>query len=86
MILEKLKEKIIEKSKENAEYREILLKDPKAIFEKEAGKKLKDDITIQVEEETPNKVVVVLPSNTEELSDSDLDSVSGGGILDILFG
>jgi len=40
--------------------------------------KIPESITIEVLEETPQKLYVVLPRNTSDLSDEELEMVSGG--------
>ena len=68
-------------------FRADLLKDPKAVLEKERGKPFPAGLQIRVMEEPPNTVTLVLPrkpepvSGTGELSDEALEQVAGGAII-----
>jgi len=52
--------------------------DPHTAIENEFGVKLPGDLAINVLEESPKVVYLVLPVNPENLPDEILDSVSGG--------
>lgn len=61
------------------EYREALVRDPKAVIEKHLGHPLPEGLNIQVVEESPNTLFVVAPAAANsELSDEDLEMVAGG--------
>ena len=80
----KLERKLIEQAWEDEAFKQELLSNPKAAFEKETGQELPKDLEIEVIQETANKVYLVLPNNpisatTEgELSDEALETVAGG--------
>ena len=77
-------QKLIQRALEDENFKQELLSNPKAVFAKESGEKLPNDLEIEAIEETPNKVYLVLPNNpastaTEgELSDEALEAVAGG--------
>ena len=73
--------KIVIKSLENPEFRQQLLVNPKAVLSQELGQQIPDDISIEVLEETENKIYLVLPPAVvdEELSEKQLEAVAGGG-------
>ena len=82
---------IIAKAWRDPEFKKRLLTDPKGVFEEELqklqeGAKLPADLNIQVLEEHPKQVYLVLPQNPEELlegelTDEQLESVAGGTIV-----
>jgi hypothetical protein len=63
-------------------FKEKLLRDPKAVLERELGAKLPEDQGIQVVEETRTAVYLVLPRRPdpfpETLSDEELEDLAGG--------
>lgn len=75
---------LIQRALEDENFKQELLSNPKAVFAKESGEKLPTDLEIEVIQETPNKVYLVLPTNpasatTEaELTDEALEAVAGG--------
>lgn len=83
--------KIIKKAWSDPKYKEELLKNPKAVIEKELqelqdGFKIPDELDIKVFEENPKSLCLVLPMNPQEvtdqeLSEDDLEKVAGGGIF-----
>jgi hypothetical protein len=79
--------KLIERSLEDEAFRQKLLADPKAAIEQELGSRLPESIEVRAVEETPEIIYLVLPSRSAdvrggELSDQELDAVSGGLSLD----
>lgn len=73
--------RIIARAWKDEAFAQELRSNPKAAIEKEVGK-LPDAIQIQVVEESPTNLYLVLPakpSSKMELSDAELDSVAGGG-------
>ncbi|MFB2982835.1 NHLP leader peptide family RiPP precursor [Microseira sp. BLCC-F43] len=78
---------LIERALEDENFKQELLSNPKAVYAKESGEKLPTDLEIEVIQETPNKVYLVLPNNpastaTEgELSEEALEAVAGGVCL-----
>lgn len=72
---------IIAKALKDSAFKQELLSNPKAAIEREVGQTLPPNIEIQVVEETPTKLYLVLPSTSSvprELSDQQLESVAGG--------
>lgn len=84
--------KIIAKALEDSEFRGQLLKNPKAVIEKETGKSLPEGLSISIVEEEPNTVKLVLPKQpktadmTGELNDEALEQVAGGLAVDVVVG
>ncbi len=65
----------------NAEYRDAVKQDAKAVLSKQMGRELPDWLNVQVVEESADTIYLVIPhvpEEGEELSDSDLESVAGG--------
>ena len=77
--------KLVVKAYEDEAFRQELIANPKKIYEQELGTNIPDSLTIQVLEEQPNTVYMVLPRKAEEagaegeLSDEALEAVAGGG-------
>ncbi len=68
----------------NPEYRAALLRNAKGVIEAQFQLELPSAVEVEVLEETPDKVYVVLPHMFEEgaeLSDSDLEAVAGGNVV-----
>lgn len=72
-----IEEKLVKKAWEDEDFKKQLLEDPKAVLEK-AGLKYPENVTVEVLEETADKVYIVLPVNPNELSDDQLDDAAGG--------
>ena len=72
--------RLVAKAWNDDEFKQALLRNPKATVEKELGKKLPDDVEIHVHEQTATKLHLVLTDKPQEaeLSDADLEAVSGG--------
>jgi hypothetical protein len=76
-----MESRIIARAWKDEAFANELRRNPKAAIEKEVGK-LPDAIKIQVVEESPTSLYLVLParpSGTGELSDAELEGVAGGG-------
>jgi hypothetical protein len=71
----------------NPKYRQALLKDPKAVVEKQFNISL-SGVTVKALEETPDVLYVLVPRATAagELDDSDLEKVAGGGDINVKLG
>ena len=73
-------ETIIETAWKDPAFKAKLLADPRSALQ-QLDLNLPADLNIQVHEETPKTVHLVLPQDPSrtELSDEDLDAVAGGG-------
>ena len=60
-------------------FREALMRDPKAAISQELGRELADGVEITVLQETASQVYLVIPPAPDhELSEQELEHVSGG--------
>ena len=76
-----LETQLIEKAWKDPEFRKDVVSDPKGMFEKYLGRKLPPQLKIFVHEEdasTLHFAIPPAPSNLGELSDDELEQVSGG--------
>jgi hypothetical protein len=80
-----LEAQIIAKAQADESFRQALLGNPKAAIEKEFGGMLREGVEIKVVEETADTLYLVLPAAKGELSETDLDNISGG-IVTVLMG
>jgi Nitrile hydratase, alpha chain len=72
---------IVAKATKDEAFRKRLLADPKAAIEKEFGVSLPAEVKVQVHENSPSVVNLVLPGAAQlqrTLSPEELDQVSGG--------
>ena len=80
-----MERKLAQRCLEDEAFRQQLLEDPKAVVEQELGAQLPSGMMVRAVEETADTVYLVLPpasgagAQGGELSDSDLESVAGGG-------
>ena len=68
----------------NPDYRAALLRNPKGVIEAQFQLELPHSLEIEVQEETVDRLYVVLPHILEEgaeLSDADLEAVAGGNVV-----
>ncbi len=73
--------RLIGRAASDANFRQQLLANGRATIEKELGIRLPADLEIQVIEETPNKLCLVLPMKQGaqgQLADAELKSVAAG--------
>jgi nitrile hydratase alpha subunit len=78
-----LQEQIVARAMEDEAFRQELLSNPKAAVERGLGITLPQGMTIQVYEDTPDTVHIVLPMKVQsgeprELSDAELEQAVGG--------
>jgi hypothetical protein len=75
------------KAYEDETFKQQLLADPKKVYAQELGTTIPDSFKIEVLEEKPNTIYLVLPKKNEpagadgELSDESLEAVAGGGTI-----
>jgi hypothetical protein len=69
---------LINKACTDADFRLRLRADPKAAIRETFGVEVPPDVQIEVLEETPSKFYLVLPPQTDELTDEQLAAVAGG--------
>ncbi len=76
---------LIMKAWEDESFRQELLTNPKAVYAREFGHEVPEGFEIQVIEETPGTIKMVLPKNPSpvtaegELTEEALETVAGGG-------
>jgi Nitrile hydratase, alpha chain len=77
-------DKIVEQAEKNPKYYDQLMSDPRGLMEKQLGTAIPKNVNIKVLEEANDTYYIVLPAfakEGEELSDSDLEKVAGGGTV-----
>ncbi len=76
----KMGQQLLARAMKDETFRQELLTNPKMLIEHELGVTLPQDVTIQVHEDTPTTIHLVLPRwqfrAVEELSDADLEHVA----------
>lgn len=77
-----LETQVLDRAGKDPEFREQLKHDPLGTVSRDFGVQVPPDITVEVVEETPTKVYLVLPSAPTQpgqvLADLELESVAGG--------
>lgn len=87
---EDLQEQIISKAIEDPAYKQRLLNDGKAVLEEELGAELPADMSVQVLQQSPKELYLLLPIDIDELvrdgivSESELEAVAGGSIFSLI--
>ncbi|MGF1470891.1 MAG: NHLP leader peptide family RiPP precursor [Rubrobacteraceae bacterium] len=82
---QEIRQRLMQRSVEDEEFRQRLLDDPKAAIEEELGTSLPEEVEVRCVEETPDTVYLVLPPKargTPEgsgLTARELEAVAGGG-------
>jgi|GEM_PF-1111212 len=77
MTRKELKEQIIKKAQSDQEFKKALVENPKGAIG-QLGVQLPEDVEVKVVEESAGVVYLVLPVNPDELTDEQLDDVTGG--------
>ncbi len=80
-IRKELEARLIAKALKDESFRNELRSEPKSAINKELGMEIPGEINIRLVEENENEVCLVIPhgfSDTNELTDVELESVSGG--------
>lgn len=73
---------LIGRAESDAAFRAQLIADPKRTVESALGTALPPTISVKVIEENPSELCLVIPANAPaELTDADLEAVSGGGLI-----
>ena len=77
-----LEAQVIDRAMKDDTFRQELLRDPKGVFARELGMNMPEHITVQVLEESPSTVYLVLPAPVSgvgaQMSDAELENVAGG--------
>ena len=84
---------IVDKAREDKAFKQELLNNPKAAIAKELNVELPAELEIEVAQQTPQKLYLVLPLEVAleeeaggELSEEQLEAVAGGGTPTITIG
>jgi len=65
---------------QDPDFRERLLADPRAVIAEVRGEALPEGLEVEIIENSPNKVYLVVPA--ADLTDADMDAVAAGLYLD----
>ncbi|TGE35734.1 NHLP leader peptide family natural product precursor [Desulfosporosinus fructosivorans] len=79
MTREELEKEIIKKAQADKDFKETLVANPKETSKTQLGLQVPEDVEVKVVEESAQVVYLVQPSNPEELTDEQLEVVSGAG-------
>ncbi|MGF1470873.1 MAG: NHLP leader peptide family RiPP precursor [Rubrobacteraceae bacterium] len=81
---EEIRQRMMQRSLEDEEFRQRLLDDPRAVVEQEVGTSLPEGVEVRAVEESQDTVYLVVPPKPQgsagsgDLSDKELEAVSGG--------
>jgi hypothetical protein len=82
-IRQEVEARIIDQAWKDQAYKQELLSNPKAIIEREFGTQFPADVNVQVLEENPTTIYLVVPLDPDissmELSEEQLEAIAGGG-------
>ena len=78
-----VQDQVMERSVKDETFRQQMLSNPRQVLADEYGVNIPANVSIQVVEDTPNNVHLVLPPKAQvggmqELSDGELEAVAGG--------
>jgi hypothetical protein len=76
-----IESQLIAKAWKDETFKQELISNPKAVFARELGQELPENLKIKVLEETADTIYLALPRSpqvSEELSDEALEAVAGG--------
>ena len=79
-----VQEQVLERAVKDEHFRQEVLTNPRAVLAREYNVHLPETISIRVIEDTAETLTIVLPPKQEamqELSDAELEAVSGGFIM-----
>jgi hypothetical protein len=77
-----IQEQVIARALKDLAFRQEFLSNPRPVLAREYNIHLPEQVAVRVLEEAPNTLTLVLPAQEEaapELTDADLQGVSGGG-------
>ena len=84
-----LNQHIAARAQKDAQYRSLLLENPRAAMEQAFGQPLPEHVQVQVIEQQPDTIYLLLPSQSDaslqELSPEALDAVVGGLSAGVIF-
>lgn len=78
---QEFQKKLVVEALKSESFKQELIDNPKAVYERELGQDISENLSIQVLEETTDTIYLVLPTKPqvdEELSDEALEAVAGG--------
>jgi hypothetical protein len=75
---QELEARLVARAWQEEGFKQQLLTDPRAAIAAETGGNVPEGIEVRVVEETPTVRYLVLPLNTTQLSDEQLDRTAGG--------
>ncbi len=79
-----VQEQVLERAVKDEGFRQEVLNNPRAVLAREYNVHIPETISIRVVEDTANTLTIALPPKQEsmqELSDAELEAVSGGQIV-----
>ena len=77
---EQIEAHLLKRAGEDPAFRQTLLSNPRQALQQEVGLRIPENFELKVVEETSNSLYLVLPADHAELSDLELESMSGGQI------
>lgn len=71
-------QQVVQKAQEDEEFRQQAIDNPRQVLENVSGETLPEELNIRFTDGS-KEIAITLPPASEELSDSELDDVAGGG-------